>query len=404
MTQPVVQTQVADKGSLVGATLLVAGTCVGGGMLALPVETSQIGLLPSLLMMLLCWGFMTFTGLLYVEANLWMGEGAHVMTMASQLLGRFGKIIATLLYLFMAYASLIAYISGGGVIINNAFFVLTDHLLPRWQACILFATVFGALLYLGTKIIGKINALLVICMIIAYLGLVATGLSVVNLAYSLRKTWGGSLFAMPLILATFSYQMIVPSLTPYLKRDPRALRKAILLGTTIPFAAYALWQIIVLGSVPIDGDGGLTAALNRGLAATESLRNFVKNPWLSLFAEYFAFFALVTSYIGIALGLFDFLVDALAMRSKKLFIGSLIVAPSLLFAILYPKAFLVSLEISGGFGDAILSGLLPVAMVWVGRYVKKLEGPYRVFGGKKMLVGIFGFALLVFILQLIKLF
>jgi tyrosine-specific transport protein len=43
------------------AALLVAGTCVGGGMLALPVETGVIGFFPSLLIMVISWGFMTMT-------------------------------------------------------------------------------------------------------------------------------------------------------------------------------------------------------------------------------------------------------------------------------------------------------------------------------------------------------
>jgi tyrosine-specific transport protein len=403
MTQTAIQTQVADKGSLIGATLLVAGTCVGGGMLALPVETGHAGFLPSLLIMGICWAFMTFTGLLYVEANLWMGEGAHLMTMASQILGRPGKFLAILLYLFMGYTTLVAYVSGGGVLISNALSALTGLIISRSQACLIFGALFGLLIFLGTKIIGKINTALVVGMIAAYLGLVITGLSGVHVTYFLQTAWRESFFSMPLILVIFSFQMIVPSLTPYLKRDPVALRKAIIWGTTLPFVAYALWQALILGSVPYEGAGGLREALAQGFAATESLRNVVKSPWLSFFAEYFAFFAIVTSFIGIALGLFDFLADTFSLRGKKIFVGLLVILPSILFAMLYPKAFLISLEISGGFGDAILSGLLPISMVWIGRYIKKLEGPYRVIGGKQMLIWAMLFFSLVFILQLIKL-
>lgn len=38
-----------SKGRLLSAAFLISGTCVGGGMLALPVETSQMGFF------LLCW-------------------------------------------------------------------------------------------------------------------------------------------------------------------------------------------------------------------------------------------------------------------------------------------------------------------------------------------------------------
>ena len=45
--------------------------------------------------------------------------------------------------------------------------------------------------------------------------------------------------ALPLVLTTFSFQMIVPSLTLYLNRDSKRL-KAIIFGTSIPFAVYLI--------------------------------------------------------------------------------------------------------------------------------------------------------------------
>jgi tyrosine-specific transport protein len=89
------QPHVVKKGTVFGATLLVSGTCIGGGMLALPVITAPAGFFPSLVLMGACWVFMTLTGLLLIEANLWMEEGAHITTMASRLLGRFGKVCSS---------------------------------------------------------------------------------------------------------------------------------------------------------------------------------------------------------------------------------------------------------------------------------------------------------------------
>ncbi|MEK7339366.1 MAG: aromatic amino acid transport family protein, partial [Verrucomicrobiota bacterium] len=68
---------------------------------------------------------------------------------------------------------------------------------------------------------------------------------------------------------------------------------------------------IVLGSVPLQGSGGLQEAFTKGQAATEALYAIVSNFYFIALAESFAFFALVTSYLGIALGLFDFLRDGL---------------------------------------------------------------------------------------------
>src|SRR5688572_9900927 len=107
----------AAKGSVLSATLLVGGTCIGGGMLALPIATGEVGFFPSLLMMLVGWAFMTTTALFLAEVNLWMEPGVHVITMASRLLGPLGKAVAWILYLFIGYASLVAYTAGGGDLI-----------------------------------------------------------------------------------------------------------------------------------------------------------------------------------------------------------------------------------------------------------------------------------------------
>src|SRR3989344_6702092 len=55
-------------GHVVGGTLLIAGTAVGVGMLALPVATGPGGFIPSITIYLICWAFMLCTGLLLVEA------------------------------------------------------------------------------------------------------------------------------------------------------------------------------------------------------------------------------------------------------------------------------------------------------------------------------------------------
>lgn len=387
-------TEIVQRSNLVGATLLVAGACVGGGMLALPVETGVAGFFPSLVIMFCGWAFMTLTGLLLVEANLWMEEGAHTMTMSSRLLGPWGKWLCIILYLFMGYGSLIAYNSAGADLIGAAF--STDRVL----SAVLFAVVFGLMFYLGTEIIGRINTLLVVGMVIAYVFLVGVGIGEARTALLSYQKWMRTYPALPLILATFSYQMIVPSLTPYLKRDPTSLKKAVVLGTTIPFAVYAIWQWIVLGTVPIHE---LNEAYAMGKGAIEPMRHFVQSKYLLIFSEFFAFFALVTSYLAIGLGTYDFIADMTGIKKEglgKICLGAIVVLPSLFFALVYAKAFLVALGLTGGFGDSILNGLMPISMVWVGRYKRRLEGPFQLFGGKRLLILLALFALTVLGVQI----
>lgn len=381
-------------GKLISAIFLVAGTCIGGGMLALPVATGISGFVPSTLMMTLCWLAMTASALLLLEVNLWMKEGAHIITMATTLLGPVGKVVSWCVYLFISYASIVAYTAAGGSLVMNGLAHIFDVELSKEWSCLLFIVFFGGIIYLGNQIVGRVNAVLFIAMIVAYIILVGTAWPEVKMSLLKHRYWSTSFLAIPLLLTTFSFQTMLPSLTPYLKRNVRALRGAIIGGTTLTFIVYIVWQWIVLGIVPISGPNSLIKALEMGEPITQFLREHVHSPWLSMLAEYFAFFALVTSFLGMALGLFDFLSDGLRIRNEglgKVILSLLIIIPTFIFAAYFERIFILALDTSGGFGDAILNGIMPVLMVWVGRYIYKFPAEHRTPGGKVLLIAVLVF-------------
>ena len=96
---------------VIGGTLLVGGTAIGAGMLALPVVTGFGGFLPATVIYLICYLFSAATGLLLLEVCYWMPQDANIVSMAKLLLGPFGKIGAWILYLFLFYSLTIAYVA-----------------------------------------------------------------------------------------------------------------------------------------------------------------------------------------------------------------------------------------------------------------------------------------------------
>ena len=88
-------------GHTVGGTFLIAGTSIGVGMLAMPIATAPGGFLPALCIYLLCWLFMLCTGLLVLEACIWMPKESNLITLTSRLLGKWGKASCWILYLFL---------------------------------------------------------------------------------------------------------------------------------------------------------------------------------------------------------------------------------------------------------------------------------------------------------------
>lgn len=381
------QDQKHPHGSVFSAICLVGGTCIGGGMLALPVATGMSGFLPSMAIMFICWLAMTLTALLLLEITLWMEDGVHVITMTSRLLGKYGEGLAWVLFLFISYASIIAYTAGGGMQIASTF-TNTGYDLSKEVGCALFIIVFGLVLYLGNMTVGRVNSILFIGMIAAYVALVGMGVDEVKPYLLMKKNWAPAWLAFPILLTAFSFQTMVPSLTPYLKKNVKGLRLAIIFGTILAFLIYAIWQAIILGIIPVDGENGLAAAYIRGEPATSFLKSHVEGRWISELANFFAFFAIVTSFLGMALGLFDFLADGLKIKKEgwgNVWIGLLIAIPTYFCATFFERIFLVALDATGGFGDSILNGILPVLMVWIGRYHLNYQGPYRVMGGKPLL-------------------
>ena len=49
---------------IVGSTLIIAGTALGGGMLALPLASAGLGFYPAAFLIIANWALMTYTALL----------------------------------------------------------------------------------------------------------------------------------------------------------------------------------------------------------------------------------------------------------------------------------------------------------------------------------------------------
>lgn len=230
-------------------------------MLALPISSSSLGFFPTVLVMFVCCLFMTLTGLLYLEATLWMKSDAHINTLSARLLNGFWRVVCWLVYLFICYASLVAYISGGG---KEIAFVMTEILHSDYTifaGMLTFCILFGIILFLGHRSVERVNSILFVSMIAAYLMLISLSSSKISFELIAREHWNSQLlFVTPIILTMFSFPGIVPTITPYLERNPQAVKKAIILGTSMTFMVYFLWLLLVFGTVPLAGEHGLQEA------------------------------------------------------------------------------------------------------------------------------------------------
>lgn len=389
-------------GHVVGGTLLIAGTTIGVGMLALPVATGPAGFFPSVAIYGLCWLFMLCTGLLLVEVCLWMPKDTSFISMADKLLGRPGRVIFWFMYLFLFLTVMIAHVAGGGEVLRE----ITGTHLPDWVAALVYTVVLAPVVYLGAHSVDRLNMLLISGVVLCYLAFFGVSVGSVNVTLLTYADWSKSLYALPILFTAFTYQVIIPSLMTYMERNVRKIRLAVILGSSIPLVIYLVWEFLILGIVPPDGPYGLIEAGVHGQNAVGPLRYFVQNPIIFEIGKYFAFFALTTSFIPLALAFFDFLADGLKWKkkgSKKLILCVAVFGIPLVIALKYPQIFLIALGYAGGISCAFLFGLMPPLMAWVGRYVKRLpHGEKQLPGGKPLLVGLMAFALLILIGQVLQ--
>ncbi len=372
------------KNSLIGGSLLVAGTSIGAGMLALPVTSALGGFLPALAIFFVCWLFMALTGLFFLEACLWMEIDANMLTMAKNSFGKTGALITTLLYLFLFYSLTIAYLVGGGEFLQ----LMLPKAVPVQLSSVIYLLLFAPFVCIGTSVLGRINMVMMAGLGISYAAFIAFGANQIDTELLQRSNWSYSLIGLPIAFTSFAYQGVIPSLFNYFQRDYHQTRKAILIGSFIPFLIYAIWEGLVLGIVPLEGPDGLLSTLQAGKSSIHPLSNALNSPMLLLFSQSFAFCAVTTSFFGVALGLKDFLTDLLKTvkgDAPAPLLWALIFGPPLLITLGYPSIFLRALNMAGGFGCALLLGLLPLLIVWIGRYKQKLTAPYQVFGGKLLL-------------------
>lgn len=395
-----------QKNRILGAILLIAGNCIGAGMLALPVLTGPGGFTPAIAMFLLCWLFMTTTGLLLLEVNLACGEKVSIITMAEKTLGKPGKWIVWAVWALLFYSLLVAYVAASGALLANVLQSILHTSVPDWVGSLIFVLFFGYLVYLGTSAVDYFNRFLMIGLVISYVLLIGLGALDVKKELLMRREWSYTFFMLPILIISFGFHNIVPSLVPYLKGHAKSLKWSLYVGSAIPLCIYIVWEWMVLGIVPVSGEYGLIASLKNGSAATDALRGTIGNAWIATIAEYFAAFALITSFLAVALSFVHFLADGLKVKSnanegrarENKYLCLLVFTPPFVFAILSPHIFLTALNYAGGIA-VILFGIMPALMAWKMRSQNKRAYEILVPGGRVILVTIISFALFVFILE-----
>ncbi|OOF39541.1 tyrosine transporter [Rodentibacter rarus] len=370
----------------VGSTLLVSGTMIGAGMLAMPLTSAGIGFGFTLVLLLGLWALLTFTALLFVELYQTAESDAGIGTLAEQYFGQFGRVVATIVLIIFLYALIAAYISGGGSLLSS----LLPEGLGNKPSIVLFTFIFGVFIVIGTHSVDRINRLLFFVMLAAFavvLGLMLPGIKMDNLL-AIPIDNALIISASPVFFTAFGFHGSIPSLNKYLEGNVKALRISILVGSAITLGAYILWQLSTHGLLTqneflqiLKEDATLNGLVKATLAITGS-------TVIASAVKLFSTLALVTSFLGVGLGLLECIEDLLKrsfnVSAGRISLGLLTFIPPLAFALFYPEGFILALGYAGQM-FAFYAVVLPVSLVWKARRLHP-HLPYRVWGGNVTLL------------------
>jgi tyrosine-specific transport protein 1 len=373
-----------------GSTLITSGTMIGAGMLAMPLTSAGIGFTFTVVLLVLLWILLTYSALLFVEVYQTAEHDAGIGTLAAQYFGRPGRIVATSVLMIFLYALLSAYVTGGGAILAST---LPDFAAPdlKMKGSILaFTILFGVFVAIGTSFVDALNRFLFIAMIAALfivLGLMIPEIKIDNLmAMPIDKAL--LISASPVFFTAFGFHGSIPCLNKYLEGDVKALRFSIIVGSAITLVGYILWQFSTHGVLSqtrfleiLNQDPTLNGLI-------EAVRVITGSTIIAAIVKIFSALALITSFLGVALGLLecidDLLKRAFNISANRLSLGFLTFLPPLLFAFFYPEGFILALGYAGQM-FAFYAVVLPAALVWKARH-QHPNLPYRVPGGSGLLL------------------
>ncbi|WP_088238230.1 tyrosine transporter TyrP [Kosakonia oryzendophytica] len=390
------------KNRTLGSVFIVAGTTIGAGMLAMPLAAAGVGFATTLVLLFTLWGVMCYTALLLLEVYQHVPADTGLGSLARRYLGRYGQWVTGFSMMFLMYALTAAYISGAGELLASSLNQWFDLQLSPTAGVLMFTVIAGGVVCIGTSLVDLFNRILFsakIIFLVVMLALLMPHVHQANLL-TLPLEKGLALSAMPVIFTSFGFHGSVPSIVSYMSGNIRKLRGIFITGSAIPLVAYIFWQLATLGSIDSSTFLGLLASQAGLNGLLQALREVVASPHVELAVHLFADLALATSFLGVSLGLFDYLADLFQRRNNapgRLQTGLITFLPPLAFALFYPRGFVMALGYAG-VALSVLALLLPSMLAWQSRKHHP-QGEYHVLGGRPALCLIFAAGIAIIAIQ-----
>jgi tyrosine-specific transport protein len=354
---------------ILNAALLVSGTTIGGGFLALPTVVAPSGFYPSAVTLIGVWTYFLAQSFVLVECinrarnnnGGQQDQSQGVAATAKSVFGIKGEVTIGVLLAVLIQATLVSQISRAGM------------MFPNYRAgCLISALSIAAVVFgprSGIIFASKANAVLTSLFLLSAMSVFGCGIQMADWSrLSVSNNWSSIPSAIPTFLQLLVYGEIVPSVCQILKYNTKHIHGAIILGSIMTLCLQIGWSGLGLSLVSSSAIDPVNVLL--------SSSGPVRIPLFCL-----AFTAILTTILGSYLALLSTVNDFLGRKegknnlksysssiSQRMKVASVITIPASIIACTSPTIFLQAIDFAGSYPVLMLWGIIPPVIALVQRF------------------------------------
>lgn len=385
---------------IIGSILIVAGTTIGAGMLAMPIISASVGFTFMAFILFCIWFAMFYTAILLVDVYKYNPPTDGLNTLTVKYLGNSGAVITAISMLVLMYALVSAYITGGGEILRTNLTNWCGIEISSHTSAFLFTLIFGSIIAFSTRVVDFSNKIVFSCKLIFLCIVMALLLPKIEMIH-LQHMPSSSipvLATIPVIFTSFGFYVVIPTLVKYLDGNLKQLKLVFLIGSITPLILYLVWELTFLGNLDSSTFTTILQENSKINGLVKAVKQVNDSELISVSFTLFASAALLTSFWGVAMALKDYIQDLgknKPLIKNNISAMALTFAPPLLFAIFYPDGFVIAL----GYASVplvVLALIMPMLML---SKAQKQAGVKQPVLQKLAFLFLWGLSILIFLLQ-----